>query len=138
MVTRYPGKACVSGSRTVIGGFTLIELLVVMVIIATLLSLVAPRYLQSVDRAKEATLRTDLHVLRDAIDKYLADTGRYPETLEQLVTARYISAVPVDPETDSAETWTPVAYPDHSKAGVYDVKSGAKGNGLDGTSFDAW
>jgi general secretion pathway protein G len=109
-----------------------------MVIIATLLSLVAPRYFQSVDRAKEATLRTDLHVLRDAIDKYLADTGRYPESLDQLVSARYVSAVPVDPETDSPQSWTTVPYPDHSKPGIYDVHSGAAGVAIDGSNFSAW
>jgi general secretion pathway protein G len=130
------------GSSSSIGarnhGFTLVELLVVMVIIATLLSIVAPRYFQSVDRAKEATLRTDLHVLRDAIDKYLADTGHYPETLDQLATSRYINSVPVDPETDSSDTWILNPYPDHSKPGIYDVHSGAVQTALDGTSFGAW
>jgi general secretion pathway protein G len=119
-------------------GFTLIELLVVMVIIATLLSLVAPRYFHSVDKAKEATLRTDLHVMRDAIDKYLADTGKYPESLTALSDARYISAVPIDPETDSAETWVAVPYPDHSRPGIYDIRSGAQGTAIDGSNFSSW
>ncbi len=116
----------------------MIELLVVMVIIATLLSIVAPRYFHSVDRAKEAALRTDLHVLRDAIDKYMSDTGAYPDTLEQLASAKYISSVPVDPETDSADTWALAPYPDHSKPGIFDVHSGSGGTALDGTTFSTW
>ena len=65
-------------------GFTLIELLVVMAIVATLLSIAAPRYFDHLDRARENTLRQSLTVMRDAIDKYRADTGRYPEDLQEL------------------------------------------------------
>src|SRR5690242_11400756 len=76
-------------------GFTLIELLVVLAILATLLTIAAPRYFESVDRAKEAALRTDLRVIRDAIDKHRADTGKLPETLQRLVEARYLRSLPV-------------------------------------------
>ena len=119
-------------------GFTLIELLVVMAILATLLSIAAPRYFQSVERAKEATLRTDLRLMREAIDKYRADTGRLPDSLQQLVDQRYVHSVPVDPVTDSAADWVLVPHPDGAAAGVYDVRSGAQGVALDGTSFTQW
>jgi general secretion pathway protein G len=119
-------------------GFTLIELLVVMAILATLLTLAAPRYFESVDRAKEAALRTDLRVLREAIDKHRADTGRLPESLEQLAQARYLRAVPVDPLTDRADTWVVVPAPDGMTAGVYDVRSGAPGTARDGTAYGSW
>lgn len=119
-------------------GFTLIELLVVMAILATLLSIAAPRYFESVDRAKEATLRTDLRLLREAIDKYKGDRGQLPDSLQGLVDQRYIRAVPVDPVTDRATDWVLVPHPDGVTAGVYDVKSGAPGVARDGSSFTSW
>ena len=85
-------------------GFTLIELLVVMSVIATLLTIAVPRYFQHLDRAKEASLRESLAVMRDAVDKYRGDTGRYPETIEELVTKRYLRKVPPDPITESTES----------------------------------
>lgn len=120
------------------GGFTLIEMLVVMAILATLLSLAAPKYFDSLDRAREAALRTDLRMLREAIDKHRADTGRLPESLQMLAQARYLKAVPVDPITDRADTWVPLASPDASVPGVYDVRSGAQGLARDGTAFVTW
>jgi general secretion pathway protein G len=119
-------------------GFTLIELLVVMAILATLLSIAAPRYFASVERAKEAALKTNLRVLREALDKYRADTGRFPESVQQLVDARYIRDVPPDPITDSSSTWVVSSHPDGQTPGVYDVHSGAKGTGIDGTSYASW
>jgi general secretion pathway protein G len=125
-------------------GFTLIELLVVMAIIALLLTLAAPRYFQSVQRSREAVLREDLHLMRDAIDKHYADTGKYPATLEDLVSKRYLRRVPVDPITESATTWVLVEPPDKPGAqggqaqgapGVYDVRSGAQGKSLSGTPY---
>ncbi len=119
-------------------GFTLIELLVVMAILATLLSIAAPRYFDSVDRAKEAALKTDLRLMREAIDKHRADTGRLPETLQRLVEARYLRSIPIDPITDSAADWVVVVHPDGATPGVYDVRSGAKGEARDGSRFDTW
>lgn len=120
--------------------FTLIELIVVLAILALLVSLAVPRYFAHVDYAKEATLRQDLSVLRDAIDKFYGDKGRYPEALEELVDQRYIRGVPVDPITESALTWRVVPPPAGAdlKGSVYDIKSGAEGNGLDGTPFASW
>jgi general secretion pathway protein G len=119
-------------------GFTLIELLVVMTIIAGLLSIAAPRYFESVDRAKEVALRTDLRLLREAIDKHRADTGRLPESLQQLAVARYLREVPIDPITDRADTWVSVAAPDTAVPGVYDVRSGAAGKARDGSAYASW
>jgi general secretion pathway protein G len=120
------------------GGFTLIELLVVMAIIATLLTIALPRYFGSVEKSKEVTLRQSLNVMRDAIDKFYADTGRYPDKLEDLVEKRYIRAIPVDPVTDSTETWVIVPVPNALAQGaVYDVRSGAKGNASDGKPFES-
>ncbi|MCW7537682.1 type II secretion system GspH family protein [Aquabacterium sp. A7-Y] len=125
-------------------GFTLVELLVVMAIIATLLSLVGPRYMASLDRANETVLRTNLRLTREAIDKFRADTGRYPVTLEELVQRRYLRDVPLDPMTTRNDTWvltTPRGSPIEEGAaerGVYDVHSGAEGRGRDGTAYAAW
>lgn len=119
-------------------GFTLVELLVVLAIIATLMSLVAPRYTGSVDKAKEAVLREDLATLREAIDKHYGDTGQYPASLDELVTKRYVRRVPVDPVTDSATTWILLPPPDPQKGAVFDVKSGAPGKSRDGTFYRAW
>jgi general secretion pathway protein G len=115
--------------------FTLIELLVVMAIIATLLTIALPRYFGSVERAKEATLRQSLAVMRDAIDKHYADTGRYPDALEDLVAKKYIRSLPVDPVTESAATWVTVAPPEGAKGSVYDVRSGAPGKAANGSPF---
>ncbi|HSV79870.1 MAG TPA: prepilin-type N-terminal cleavage/methylation domain-containing protein [Ramlibacter sp.] len=112
-------------------GFTLIELLVVMAIIGLLLAMAAPRYFSHVERARENTLRATLSAMRDAIDKYHADLNRYPETLDDLVARRYLKGVPLDPVTNSRETWV-LAVPPDAGQGVYDVKSGAVGNTLDG------
>lgn len=119
--------------------FTLIELMVVMAIVALLLSIAAPRYFNHLERAREATLRQSLAVMRDAIDKFHGDTSAYPETLEELAQKRYLRAVPVDPLTDSADTWVIVPPPPANGAGrVWDVKSGAEGNGLDGSAYGEW
>jgi general secretion pathway protein G len=116
-------------------GFTLIELLVVMAIIATLLMIAMPRYFQSLERAKEATLRQDLSVMRDAIDKFNGDTGRFPESLDELVTQRYIRSIPADPVTKSPDTWVAIMSDDPEQAGVRDVHSGAEGVAKSGTPF---
>lgn len=127
----------VTGSPRV-RGFTLIELLVVMAIMATLLSIAAPRFFASIDRAKEAALRTNLRVLREAIDRHHEDTGQFPNGLQSLVDGRYVRAVPVDPITDSASSWIVVPHPDGRTSGVYDVRSGAPSMSRDGTPFASW
>lgn len=119
-------------------GFTLIELLVVMAVIGLLLSLAAPRYFGSVDLAREAALRQDLAVMRDAIDKHFADTGRYPASLEELATRRYLRRVPVDPITERADSWVLVPPADAALGAVYDVSSGAEGTARDGSAYASW
>jgi general secretion pathway protein G len=120
-------------------GFTLIELLVVMAVIATLLTIALPRYFGSVEKSKEVTLKQSLNVMRDAIDKFYADNGRYPEALGDLVEKRYIRSIPIDPITESAESWVLVAPPESAaaKGNVYDIKSGAEGKTRDGVEFVA-
>jgi len=120
------------------GGFTLIELLVVMAIIATLLSIATPRYFHSIEKSKEAVLRQDLNTLRDALDKYYGDTGKYPATLDDLVAKKYIRSIPDDPVAGNTASWLTVAPDNPAKGGVYDVKSGALGNSRDGTAYSEW
>lgn len=119
-------------------GFTLVELMVVMAIVALLLSLALPRYFNHLDSARETILRQDLAVMRDAIDKYHGDRGRYPDSLDTLVEARYLRALPVDPITERADTWQVVAPPGDDAGAVYDIHSGAPGKGRDGTAYADW
>jgi general secretion pathway protein G len=119
-------------------GFTLIELLVVLAIVALLLSIAVPRYYGSLDKSKEVVLKENLFQLRDAIGKYHADKGKYPESLDALASDRYLRKVPLDPITDSAATWVVVPPADPQKSGVFDVKSGAPGKGLDGSEYSQW
>lgn len=119
-------------------GFTLIELLVVLAIIATLLAIAVPRYYGSVKRAEEATLKQNLTLMRDAIDKHYADTGRYPEAIEDLVTKRYLRSIPLDPVTSASDTWTFAAPPSPESGRIYDVKSGSAATALDGSAFNTW
>ena len=119
-------------------GFTLIELLVVLAIIALLVSIAAPRYFHSVEKSKEAVLKQDLSTMRDALDKYYGDTGKYPDSLDDLVTKKYLRKLPVDPITDSATTWVIVPPEDSEKGGVFDVQSGAPGNARDGTPYSSF
>jgi len=119
-------------------GFTLIELLVVMAIIATLLSLAAPRYIGNVNKAKEAVLQENLASLRDMLDKHYADRGKYPASLDELVTRRYVRKIPIDPVTDSSRTWIVVPPSDPEKGGVFNVRSGAPGKARDGSAYIDW
>ncbi|GAA5786690.1 type II secretion system protein [Chitiniphilus shinanonensis] len=118
--------------------FTLIELLVVLAIVAMLSTIALPRYFQSLDKAKEAVLKENLIVMRRSIDRFHADKGRYPEALAELVSERYLHAVPVDPLTESATTWIEVPATEIDAEGVAGVQSGAPGQALDGSSFGEW
>jgi general secretion pathway protein G len=121
-------------------GFTLIELMVVMAIVATLLTIVAPRYFEHLSRAREAALRETLAVTRDAIDKFHADHDRYPGTLEELVDRRYLRQVPLDPLTERRDSWTLLPPPARAEGelpegSVWDLRSGASEEGKD---YDQW
>jgi len=119
-------------------GFTLIELLVVMAIIATLLSIVAPRYFNSLEKAKEAVLRQDLGIMRNAIDQFYSDFGKYPIDLMELVDKRYLRRIPIDPLTESDQTWIEVPPDNEEETGVYDVRSGYSGRASDGSFYEEW
>lgn len=116
-------------------GFTLVELMVVLAIIALLLTIALPRFFSGYERAKEATLKQDLSVMRNAIDKFYGDKGVYPATLQELVVARYLREVPVDPLTSSPDTWIATPPPDPKLSGVYDIHSGAPGTGAEGKPY---
>lgn len=124
-------------------GFTLVELMVVMAIVALLLALALPRYFNHLESSRETILKQDLAVMRDAIDKFHGDRGRYPNSLDELVSARYLRALPVDPITDRSDTWQAVA-PATDEAGesetgeLYDIKSGAPGTARDGSAYADW
>ncbi len=124
-------------------GFTLIELMVVMSLIVVLASVGLTLYGNSVTRAKEAVLKEDLFRMRDAIDQYYADKGRYPNSIDELVSDKYLRTIPIDPFTNSAATWqTVLSEPEPGNAaatpGIYDVKSGAEQIAIDGTSYSEW
>lgn len=121
-------------------GFTLIELIVVMAIVALLVSIAAPRYLQSLDRAREASLRSSLQVLRHAIDQFAADRGRYPDSLDELVAARYLRHLPEEPISGQRDRWVTLSpAPDSAVPGqVWDVRSGAAGRARDGSLYADW
>jgi general secretion pathway protein G len=124
-------------------GWTLIELLVVIALITILAGLAMTQYRNSVTSSKEAVLKTDLFRMRDAIDQYYADKGKYPASLDALVSDGYLRKIPEDPITGASDSWQTVpAEPDpanpSTEPGIYDVKSGAQGTGLNGTAYSEW
>jgi len=119
-------------------GFTLIELLVVMAVIALLLSIAAPRYFHSVLKSREAVLRENLTLTRQALDRYYGDNGKYPDGLDMLVSKKYLRSLPLDPITDSSATWVIIPPGVPEKGGVFDVKSGATGKAVDGSAYADW
>jgi len=150
LATRRPGRGSVSRgwsrASALLGnhaGFTLIELMVVVALISVLAGMGVVQYRNSVMSAKEAVLREDLFRMRDAIDQYYADKAKYPASLEALVSDGYLRQVPKDPITNSADTWQTIpSEPDASnpeaEVGIFDVKSGAPGNGIDGSPYAEW
>jgi general secretion pathway protein G len=118
--------------------FTLVELLVVLAILALLLTLAVPRYFNSVERAKEAALQQSLNTVRENIDKFYADKGRYPESLEDLIEQKYIRKMPVDPITGKNSTWV-LTPPEPPLVGnVYDIHSGSTAIAKDGSRYADW
>lgn len=105
-------------------GFTLIEMVMVVALIGLLLSIAVPRYFHTLDQAKIQVQQQNLATLRDAIDKYFGDRGRYPDALEDLVKQRYLRSIPLDPLTSKAD-WKPVPPADAQQGMVYDVLSAA-------------
>ncbi len=119
-------------------GFTLIELLVVLAIVAVLLTLAVPRYLQHVDRSKETVLLENLQTTRRVIDRFYGDKGRYPASLNELVESRYLRGLPYDPVLESDQGWQVVPVPEGYEGMVYDLHSTAPGNGADGRPYADW
>jgi general secretion pathway protein G len=124
-------------------GFTMIELLIVISIIVVLASMGMTQYRNSVVRAREAVLKEDLFRMRDAIDQYYADRNKYPSSLDDLVSEGYLREVPIDPMTQSKDTWQPINAEANvndttPEPGIYDVKSGSDQTSLDGTRYADW
>lgn len=116
-------------------GFTLIELLTVLAIIAVLLTIATPRYFSHLERAREAALKQTLFVVRDALDKFHADRGRTPRSLDELVAEHYLRQRPIDPITERSDTWTVVT---DDEGGIDDLHSGTEGLARDGTPYAQW
>jgi general secretion pathway protein G len=141
-----PGASNLAKPRTsnLERGFTLLELLIVMVIIATLAAMAIPMYTRNVLAAKEAVLREDLQVMRTAIGSYTVDKQKAPQSLDDLVSAGYLKAIPKDPITGRTDTWnnsqsdTLGSVDQIDTGGIDDVHSGAQANALDGTSYSTW
>jgi general secretion pathway protein G len=129
-------------------GFTLIEILIVITIIGILATLAQPSYNRAVTSAKEASLKENLFILRDRIDQFYADNGKYPASLNDLVEKPYLRRIPIDPITGSADTWTTVPAPEGQSqqggsgggggGGIFDVKSGSDRTALDGSRYSDW
>ncbi len=124
-------------------GFTLIELMVVLTVISILVSIALPIGNAAIVRAKESVLKSDLYTFRILIDQYTADKLKAPQSLEDLVTAGYLRALPKDPITNSAQTWQVVMeeasqFPEQTEVGVYDVHSGSSAISTDGRPYSEW
>jgi general secretion pathway protein G len=137
------GKFRQHRGRSSDSGWTLIELLVVLSLIMILASLGLVQYRNSVQTAKEATLRSNLMIMRDAIDQYYADKAKYPESLSALVSEGYLRSIPEDRITNSSDTWQTVPAPSEpgtlsANSGIYDIKSGSPDTALDGSRYADW
>ncbi len=124
-------------------GFTLVELMVVMLIIGVLAAIAIPSFIASIKNAKEAVLKEDLHVIRNAIDSYTMDKAKAPQSLDDLVQTGYLKSIPKDPMTHSSETWVTstddtLQSIDQTDPGINDVHSGSNEVGTDGQAYSNW
>lgn len=124
-------------------GFTLVELMIVMAIIMVLAVVAVPSYIAAIRAAREAVLKEDLHVLRNAIDSFTADKQKAPQSLEDLVTEGYLKTIPDDPMTHTKDTWvveqnTDLHSVDQTDPGIDDVHSGSQEPGSNGKPYSEW
>jgi general secretion pathway protein G len=124
-------------------GFTLLELMIVMVVIGLLAAIAIPAYTTNIKHAREAVLKEDLHVMRQAIDSYTVDKQKAPQSLDDLVQSGYIKVMPIDPFTHRSDTWMPVQSDmlstlDQTASGIDDIHSGSQETAIDGTSYNTW
>jgi general secretion pathway protein G len=124
-------------------GFTLLELMIVMVVIGLLAAIAIPAYTTNIKHAREAVLKEDLHIMRQAIDSYTVDKQKAPQSLDDLVQSGYIKVMPIDPFTHRSDTWMPVQSDtlssiEQTDSGIDDVHSGSQETALDGTSYNSW
>jgi general secretion pathway protein G len=119
-------------------GYTLIEMMIVVSIISILATMALPSFQKSLVRAKETNLRRSLFIMRDTIDQFYADHGRYPGSLQDLETEKYVRQIPMDPFTGSSDTWITIPPEGFAEGNVYDVHSGSNLVGLDGTPYNEW
>jgi len=143
MVTMVTSRTRQSEAAKRESGFTLFELMIVMAIIAILASVAVPSYINAVRHGREAALRQDLWVMRQAIDSYTVDKEKAPQSLDDLVQSGYLKVIPVDPMTGRDDTWMPdtsdtLADIDQTAGGINNVHSGAQGLATDGSSYNTW
>jgi len=124
-------------------GFTLLELMIVMVVIGLLAAIAIPAYTTNIKHAREAVLKEDLHVMRQAIDSYTVDKQKAPQSLDDLVQSGYLKVMPTDPFTHRSDTWMPVEADtlmslDQTQSGIDDVHSGSQETAIDGTAYNTW
>ena len=131
------------GQRSAEQGFTLLELMIVMVVIGLLAAIAIPAYTTNIRHAREAVLKEDLHVMRQAIDSYTVDKQKAPQSLDDLIQSGYLKVMPIDPFTHRSDTWMPVQEDtlmslDQTESGIDDVHSGAQQTSIDGTAYNTW
>jgi general secretion pathway protein G len=120
-------------------GFTLVEIMVVVAIIVTILSIAVPFYTTAMVRARESVLQSNLFTMRSVIDQYTYDKEEPPQSLDELVSEGYLREIPIDPFTESRDTWQMIndAGPT-GESGLYDVRSGSDRIALNGTPYSEW
>jgi general secretion pathway protein G len=135
------GKSGLAVAPSAQSGFTLIEIMIVMAIVGILLTMAEPSYRTQIVKAREASLKKSLYVVRDVLDQFAADQGRYPDGLQELVDQKYLRALPTDPFTRSSDTWVEVreeVTDSQETPGVFDLHSGSNLVALDGTAYNEW